>query len=183
MPREGDRSHESDERGSTRTHRSSSNHGRHKHSRRHRESSREHRRHRPYRRETEPVSSTHIYFNGSDNAPSVSVHTDHVTLASNLSSVMEERNDMLQIFEDCCQMLERLRKHQTTNPAFWHHGSSSTSSTTMHRGANQSNLVAVPKSPAKKTKPKYVCFVWVLVAILLASQAATPKITLETDVR
>ena len=158
MPKEGERSHKDDLQ-ERRNHRSSSSHHHrgHKHSARHRERSREHHRQMPYHRETTPRSSTRIYFNRSDNAPSVSLHTDHVTLASNLSSLLEQRQigGMLQVFEDCCQMLDRLRQDQTTQPAFWPTGDTSTSSSSEHRGANQSNLVAVRKSPSKKsTKPR-----------------------------
>ena len=157
MPKEGDRSHKDDPQ-ERRNHRSSSSHHHrgHKHSARYRERSREHHRHRPYHRELTPRSSTRIYLNGSDSAASVSLHTDHVTLASNLSSLWEKRQigGMLQVFEDCCQMLGRLRQDQTTQPAFWPPSGTSTSCSSGHRGANQSNLVAVPKSPAKKSKPR-----------------------------
>lgn len=159
MPQDGDRSHEDYRR--KRNHSSSStssrsSHHHHKHS----GSSaggrqRDHRRHRPYSRERAPRSSTRIYFNGSNNTPSVSLHTDHVTLASNLSSLVKQREvgGMLQIFEDCCQMFERLRQDQATNSAVWPGVAPSTSSY-KHLGANQSNLVAIPKSPAKKSKPR-----------------------------
>lgn len=158
MPKDGERSREGDdeETQESRIHRSSSHHHhRHKHSGRHRESSREHRKHRPYRREKEPRSSTHIFFNGSDNTPSVSVHTDHVMLASNLSSLVDKNGDMLRMFEECCQMLERLRKDRATNSAIWQQSSTSTSSSSRHRGVNQSNLVTVPQAPAKESKPSF----------------------------
>ena len=160
MPKDRERSHEdSDREKRSQRSSSSSHHYRYTHgSGRHRESSREHRRHRPYHRETEPHSSTHIYFSGQDIAPSVSVHTDHVTLASNLSSLMttQHRSGMFKrIFEDYyCQMLERLHEDKATNPEIWHSGCSSTSDVSMYQGANQANLVAVPESPAKKSKPR-----------------------------
>ena len=165
MPQEEDRSHEDCRR--ERNHSSSSSssfrssHHHHKHSGssasgRHREGTRDHRRPRPYSRERTPRSSTRIYFNGSNNSPSVSLHTDHVTLASNLSSEVKQREvgGMLQIFEDCCQMFERLRQDQATNSAVWPRFAPSTSSSSKYRGANQSNLVAIPKSPSKKSKPR-----------------------------
>lgn len=156
MPKDRERSHEDKDR-EKRSHSrsSSSRHRRPKHSSGRRESSREHRRHRPYQREKDSLSSTHIYFTGSDITPSVSVHTDHVTLASNLSSLVNTQDGMLEIFENCCQMLERLRQDQATNSALWRSSSSSSSDGSRHRGANKSNLVPVPLTATKKSKPSF----------------------------
>lgn len=158
MPKDRERSHEDKDR-EKRSHSrsSSSRHRRPKHSSGRRESSREHRRHRPYQREKDSLSSTHIYFTGSDITPSVSVHTDHVTLASNLSSLVNTQDGMLEIFENCCQMLERLRQDQATNSALWRSSSSSSSDGSRHRGANKSNLVPVPLTATKKSKPRWGC--------------------------
>ena len=157
MPKEGEQSQRDDlrERRIHRSSNSSSHYHRHKHSGKHRERSRDHR-YRPHHRGTTPRLSTRVYFNGSDSAPSVSLHTDHVTLASNLSSLVEQQqiDGMLQVFEGCCQMLDRLRRNQTTVPAFWPSGANSTSSTSRQQGADHSNLVPLPKSPAKKSKPR-----------------------------
>lgn len=158
MPKDRERSHEDKDR-EKRSHSrsSSSRHRRPKHSSGRRESSREHRRHRPYQREKDSLSSTHIYFTGSDITPSVSVHTDHVTLASNLSSLVNTQDGMLEIFENCCQMLERLRQDQATNSALWRSSSSPSSDGSRHRGANKSNLVPVPLTATKKSKPRWGC--------------------------
>lgn len=155
MPKDRERSHEDRDR-EKRSHSrsSSSRHRRPKHSSGRRESSREHRRHRPYQREKDSLSSTHIYFTGSDITPSVSVHTDRVTLASNLSSLVNTQDGMLEIFENCCQMLERLRQDQATNSTLWRSSSSSSSDGSRHRGANKSNLVPVPLTATKKSKPR-----------------------------
>ncbi|CAH3111993.1 unnamed protein product [Porites lobata] len=158
MPKDRERSHEDKDREKRSYSRSSSSrHRRPKHSSGRRESSREHRRHRPYQREKDSLSSTHIYFTGSDITPSVSVHTDHVTLASNLSSLVNTQDGMLEIFENCCQMLERLRQDQATNSALWRSSSSSSSDGSRHRGANNfSQIMELRKVtdlvPAAQTK-------------------------------
>lgn len=128
----------------SRTHRSSSHRHRsnethkHDHDRRHR-----HRRRIPHP-EMEPRSSTHIYFNGSaSNVPSVSVHTDHVTLASSLNSFNEGMDTLL---DNCFELLGRLRK----NPIVYS-GNSQQTSSNGKRGVNHSNLAAVPTS--QKPKP------------------------------
>ena len=155
MPKDRETSHEDKDR-EKRSHSrsSSSRHRSHRRSSGRRESSRERRRHRPYQREKDSLSSAHIYFTGSDITPSVSVHTDHVTLASNLSSLVSTQDGMLEIFENCCQMLERLRQDQATNSAIWRSSSSSSSDGSRHRGPNTSNLVPVPLEPTKKSKPR-----------------------------
>ena len=131
----------------SRTHRSSSHRHRSNETHKH-DHDRRHRRHRHRRRiphpEMEPRSSTHIYFNGSaSNVPSVSVHTDHVTLASSLNSFNEGMDTLL---DNCFELLGRLRK----NPIVYS-GNSQQTSSNGKRGVNHSNLAAVPTSQKTKT--------------------------------
>lgn len=138
----------------SRTHRSSSHRHRSNETHKH-DHDRRHRRHRHRRRiphpEMEPRSSTHIYFNGSaSNVPSVSVHTDHVTLASSLNSFNEGMDTLL---DNCFELLGRLRK----NPIVYS-GNSQQTSSNGKRGVNHSNLAAVPTSQ----KPKPVSFSGIL---------------------
>ncbi len=152
MPKERDRSHQDNKDQEPRSHRSSSHrHRSHKHGDRRR---REHRhRQTPYHREKEPRSSTHIYFNASDN----SLHTDHVSLASSLNSLMVQNGGMAHILDSCYEMLGRLRKNQIANPGKLPPGSTATSSTNGQRGVNPSNLANVPRSQKtveKKHKPR-----------------------------
>lgn len=156
MPEERDRSHQDNNDQEPRSHRSSSHrHRSHKHGDRRR---REHRhRQTPYHRAREPRSSTHIYFNASDNVPSVSLHTDHVSLASSLNSLVEQNGGMAHILDSCYEMLGRLGKNQLVNPGNLRLGSTATSSTNGQRGVNPSNLANVPrsqKSVENKHKPR-----------------------------
>lgn len=155
MPKERDRSHQASDQ-EPRSHRSSSHrHRSHKHD----EGKRSHRhRHTPYHREKEPRSSTHIYFNGSDNVPVGSLHTDHVALASSLSSLMEQNGGMAQMLGSCYEMLERLRGNQLVYPSTSRQSATKSSSTDGRRGVNLSNLANVPRSPksvAKKPEPSF----------------------------
>ena len=144
MPKERDRSHQASDQ-DPRSYRSSSHrHRSHKHDEgKHR--ARRHR-HTPYHREKEPRSSTHIYFNASDNVPAVSLHTDHVALASSLSSLMEQNGGMAQMLGSCYEMLGRLRSNQLVYPGTLKESSSCTS-TDGRRGVNHSNLANLPRSP------------------------------------
>ena len=159
MPKERDRSHQaSDE--EPRSHRSSSHrHRSHKHDEGKHRSHRH--RHTPYHREKEPRSSTHIYFNGSDNVSAVSLHTDHVALASSLSSLVEQNGGMAQMLGSCYEMLERLRNNQlpVVYPGASRQSATTCTSTDGRRGVNYSNLSNVPRSPksvAKKPEPRYI---------------------------
>ena len=145
MPKERDRSHQDNNDEEPRLHRSSL----HRH-RSHKHDDGSHRVHRhrqkPYHREKEPRSSTRIYFNGSANVPSVSLHTDHVALASNISSLMEQNGGMTQILDSCYKMLGQLRKNQIVYPGSLRQSSTTTSSNNGKRGVNHSNLANVPSS-------------------------------------
>lgn len=152
MPKERrDRSHRENDR-ECRTHRSSS-HRHHNESHKHdheRRNRRHHHRHRIHHRQTEPWPSTHIYLNGSaDNAPSVSVHTDHVTLASNLNSFNDSMDVLL---ENCYELLGRLKNDPIAHPR-----NSQQNTSSGQRGANRSNLATVPishKSIEENSKPR-----------------------------
>lgn len=113
----------------------------HKLDRRHR---RHHHRRRIHHRQTGLRSSTHIYVNGStDTVPSVSVHTDHVTLASSLNSFNDGMDTLL---GNCFELLGRLRNNPLVHPQ-----NSQQSISNVKRGVNHSNLTAVLTS--QKTKP------------------------------
>lgn len=151
MPKDRDRSHQASDQ-EPRSRRSSHRHPSHKHDEGKHRSHRH--RHTPYHREKEPRSSTHIYFNGSDNA---SLHTDHVTLASSLSSLMAQNGGMAQMLGSCYEMLERLRSNQLVYPATSRQSATTCTSTDGRRGVNHSNLTNVPRSPksvAKKSEPR-----------------------------
>ena len=153
MPKERERSHQDNSDQESRLHRSLHRHRSHCGDGRHRVH-----RHRdtPYHREKEPRSSTHIYFNGSHNVPSVSPHTDHVALASSLSTLMVQNGGMIQIFDNCYKMLERLRSNQIAHPGSLQQGTAS-SSNNGQREVNHSNLSNVPssqKSTQKEHKPR-----------------------------
>ena len=153
MPKDRDRSHQASDQEEPRSHRSSSHrHRSHKHNEGKHRSHRH--RHTPYHREKEPRSSTHIYFNGSDN---VSLHTDHVALASSLSSLVEQNGGMAQMLGSCYEMLERLRGNQLVYPGTSRQSATACTSTDGRRGVNHSNLTNVPRSPksvAKKPGPR-----------------------------
>lgn len=155
MPKERDRSHQANDQ-EPRTHRSSS----HRH-RSHKHDDGKHRaprhRHTPYYREKEPRSSTHIYFNRSDNVPAASLHTDHVALASSLSSLMEQNGGMAQILGSCYEMLGRLKSNQLVYTNNLRQSATTCTSTEGQRGVNHSNLTNVPRSPKsveKKPEPR-----------------------------
>ena len=156
MPKERNSSHRDKDR-ETRSHRSSSHRrepGREaesqEHNRRHTRNRRQRR--RPYHRETEPHSSTHIYFNGSDNVPSVSLHTDHVTLAANLTSLWEQREGSL--FANCFEMMGRLRSNRPAHSAVQAGNlqQGTTARGQRARGVNHYNLATVPISVQKKSE-------------------------------
>ena len=90
-----------------------------------------------HHRQQETRSSTHIYFNQNEIRPSVPLHTDHVSLASNLSQMQ----GMSKLLENCYELLDRLHEDRGTIPANYLSGD-------MQRGANHANLVSVPLSTA-----------------------------------
>ena len=155
MPRERDRSRQDSNDQELRPHRSSSHkHRSHKHGDRSRHRAHRHR-HTPYHREKE--SSTHIYFTGSDNVPSVSLRTDHVALASSLSSLMEQNGGMTKIIASCYKMLDQLRTNQIVNGGSLRQTTLTSSTANGQRGVNLSNLATVArsqKSVEKKEKPR-----------------------------
>ena len=150
MPKERDRSHQASGQ-QPRSHRSSSH--RHRNHKRDEGKHRTHRhRHTPYHREREPRSSTHIYFNGPDNVPAVSLRTDHVTLASSLSSLVEQNGGIAQMLGSCYEILGRLRNNQLVYPGTLRQSATTCTTTDARRGVNHSNLSNLPRSPKSVVK-------------------------------
>ena len=160
MPREGHQSHEDGRRKRSERSPSRSRHHRHKHHRKRRNDFRE--LDRPNRSERTPRSFTHIYFNGTGTAASVSLRTDHVTLATNLRSLVENQqrkiDDILTILRSrACDMRQHLQREETPESAISPQGEASASSSSCYRGINSSNLVAIRKSAAKRSNSKPRC--------------------------
>lgn len=157
MPREGHQSHEDGRRKRSERSPSRSRHHRHKHHRKRRNDFRE--LDRPNRSERTPRSFTHIYFNGTGTAASVSLRTDHVTLATNLRSLVENQqrkiDDILTILRSrACDMRQHLQREETPESAISPQCEASASSSSCYRGINSSNLVAIRKSAAKRSNSK-----------------------------
>ena len=171
MAREGHHSREDDHRERNGRLSSSSHSSRHRHKRSRRQRNSLHANDpRPHRRERMPRPSTHIYLS-SANAASVSLRTDHVLLASSLSSMVEHQHekidDILAILKRCCPVYDTRQQLQREGTAPQVEASESISSG--YRVENSSNVASMRKSTEESRNPKPRCVGSALICVTQSS--------------